>query len=312
MKKSLFFILFLCFTLIFTTACTPSPAHYKVGTWKTAQTIQPFFYEKYIPEGQTIEVLPFTGAGDQKVALLGGDIDLCGSNWPTAIIAASKGEPIRIVAGMTNKCAALVVGKNSGIEKPEDLKGKTIAYLPGSIHHILLFETLLRAGLDPNKDVTLQRVDFFDMGTALSSGSVDAFCSGEPFPTMAVMQGFGRILAYPYYEDTFGYINAPIITGEKKIKENPEGIQALVTAHVEATKYLQENPEAWIAKAASFGVDEKIVRESTKNIELIYEITPEMMAQVNNLAKRMKELGIIETVPDMEAYLDLQFLEKAL
>ncbi|WP_293395496.1 hypothetical protein [Peptoclostridium sp.] len=39
----------------------------------------------------------------------------------------------------------------------------SIGYVPGTMHHILLMETLQMAGLDINKDVTLKRIDFFDM-----------------------------------------------------------------------------------------------------------------------------------------------------
>ena len=45
--------------------------------------------------------------------------------------------------------------------------------------------------------MTLVRIDFFDMGTALARGSIDGFLSGEPFPTIAVTEGYGRILSYP-------------------------------------------------------------------------------------------------------------------
>ena len=38
------------------------------------------------------------------------------------------------------------------------------------MHDLLLRETLTRAGLDPLRDVKLVRIDFFDMGQALSTG----------------------------------------------------------------------------------------------------------------------------------------------
>lgn len=41
------------------------------------------------------------------------------------------------------------------------------------MHEILLRETL-RAGNNPDKDAKLVRIDFFDMGTALSRGDIDA------------------------------------------------------------------------------------------------------------------------------------------
>lgn len=280
-----------------------------VGTWKTAQTIQPFFYEDFSDESENLEVKPFTNPGDMKTALLSGDLDFTGTTWVTAIMAASKGEPIKVVASMTEKCSALVVGKDSGINTTKDLKGKTIAYVPGTMHHILLLEVLNRAGLDPDKDVTLKKIDFFDMGQALASGSIDAFCSGEPYPSIAVEEGYGKILEYPYYDDSIGYINAAMITTEDEIKENPEKIQELVDKHVKASKHLMASKEEWINKAAEFGTEKKYLEKSTENIELSWDITPETVEQVKKLAERMKELGMIEKVPDIDAMFDLSFLE---
>lgn len=280
-----------------------------VGTWKTAQTIQPFFYEDFSDESENLEVKPFTNPGDMKTALLSGDLDFTGTTWVTAIMAASKGEPIKVVASMTEKCSALVVGKDSGINTTKDLKGKTIAYVPGTMHHILLLEVLNRAGLDPDKDVTLKKIDFFDMGQALASGSIDAFCSGEPYPSIAVEEGYGKILEYPYYDDSIGYINAAMITTEDEIKENPEKIQELVDKHVKASKHLMASKEEWINKAAEFGTEKKYLEKSTENIELSWDITTETVEQVKKLAERMKELGMIEKVPDIDAMFDLSFLE---
>ena len=192
-----------------------------VGTWKTAQTIQPFIYEKFANKGETVEVKPFTNPGDMKTALLAGDLDFTGTTWATAIMAASKGEPVKVVAAMTEKCSALVVGKDSDIKTTKDLKGKTIAYVPGTMHHILLLEVLKKAGLDPAKDVTLKKIDFFDMGQALASKSIDAFLSGEPFPSIAEIDGYGRVLEYPYFDDSVGYINAAMLTTEDEIKNEP-------------------------------------------------------------------------------------------
>lgn len=280
-----------------------------VGTWKTAQTIQPFFYDEFSDESENLEVKPFTNPVDMKTALLSGDLDFTGTTWVTAIMAASKGEPIKVVASMTEKCSALVVGKDSGINTTKDLKGKTIAYVPGTMHHILLLEVLNRAGLDPDKDVTLKKIDFFDMGQALASGSIDAFCSGEPYPSIAVEEGYGKILEYPYYDDSIGYINAAMITTEDEIKENPEKIQELVDKHVKASKHLMASKEEWINKAAEFGTEKKYLEKSTENIELSWDITPETVEQVKKLAERMKELGMIEKVPDIDAMFDLSFLE---
>lgn len=47
----------------------------KIGIWKTAQTIQPFFYQDYLI-GDQAKVFSFTIPADQKTALLAGSLDM--------------------------------------------------------------------------------------------------------------------------------------------------------------------------------------------------------------------------------------------
>jgi len=310
-KKSVIVILSFAILIIgaFLITNTGGSKDLKVGTWKTAQTIQPFYYAEFMSGQDGVEVLPFTNPGDQKAALLAGDLDMCGTTWVTAITAASKGEPVKVVAAMTQKCSALVVRKDEGINVIRDLRGKKIAYVPGTMHHILLLEALEKAGLDYAKDVTLIQIDFFDMGQALANKQIDAFCSGEPYPSIAVTSGYGKILEYPYYDESIGYINAGMLTTEKKIKEKPEAIQQLVNAHVKATEYLMGDKKAWLAKSAQFGTDKAVLNAALDNMELAWDISPAMIRQVKNLARRMHALGIIKEIPDIDSMIDLQFIK---
>jgi len=281
-----------------------------VGTWKTPQTIQPYFYQDFITKHRPVEVRPFTNPGDQKNALLAGSLDFTGTTLVQAILSASRGEPVVVVSSLCMKCSALVVGNKSGIFKTGELKGKRVGYVPGTMHHVLLFDTLARAGLT-QKDVQLIRVDFFDMVTALSRGQIDAFLSGEPYPTMALLNGTGRILAYPYFGDSIGTINAGMLTTRDMIRNNPERIQELVTAHVRATAYLKSHPEAWLRRSRSFGYDTQVLERAAKNIELSWNMDETFILHTKNLALRMKELGIIERLPDIDALIDTRFVKAA-
>ncbi len=283
----------------------------KVGSWKTAQTIQPFFYDQFIDKSFRIEVLPFTNPGDQKTALLSGGLDMTGTTLVTAISAAANNEPVRIVTNLCNKCSALAVGVNSGIETEADLKGKTIAYVPGTMHHALLLDVLERNGIDPEKDVELVRIDFFDMGQALADGTIDAFCSGEPYPSEAVKNGYGKILSYPYFDDSIGTINAAMIVTEDTIKNKPEEVQKMVDAHIKATQYLTENQDAWLDKAEEFGTEKDLLKISADNIELCWDIDDAFIQNTKKLAQKMLDLGIITNMPDIDSLFDLTFLENA-
>jgi len=282
----------------------------KIGTWKTAQTIQPFFYSQFMSQGATTAVFPFTNPADQKTALLAGSLDMCGTTLAHAIQSAAQGQPVVIVAALCNKCSALVVKKDGRINRISDLKGKRIGYVPGTMHEILLREVLNRNGLLPETDAILVRVDFFDMGMALARGNIDAFLAGEPFPSLALQQGYGRILAYPYFGESIGTINAGMLVTRKDVDERPDLVQRMVEAHAKATRYLQDHPDQWLAKASEFGTPREVLELAAPNMELAWDMDESFIRKAINLGERMEALGVIQKQPDYEKLFDLSFVSK--
>jgi len=283
---------------------------WRIGTWKTAQTIQPFFYEDFSGSAR-VQVFPFTNPADQRSALLAGSLDMTGTTLVHAITAASRGEPVVLVAALCNKSSALVVHKDSRVQDVADLKEMSIGYVPGTMHEVLLRETLEQHGVDPERDVNLRRVDFFDMGTALARGDIDAFLSGEPFPSLAVHQGYGRILAYPYFDDSIGNINAGLLVTSKTVEQRAELVQSMVSAHMQATEYLTGHMDQWLQAAADFGTPLEVLQTAADNMKLAWDMDETFVRRVQRLGARMQELGMIDEQPDYEKLLNTSFVENA-
>ena len=75
----------------------------------------------------------------------------------------------------------------SGMAKVADLKGKTVSTgSPGSGTEILALRVLRAAGLDPDRDLTRQRLGASESAGALKDGKVDAFFWSGGLPTAAV------------------------------------------------------------------------------------------------------------------------------
>jgi len=299
---------FSCTILMLTLFLSTGAQAFKAGTWKTAQTIQPFYYDQF-GTGE-VEVFSFTNPADQKTALLAGALDICGTTLAHAIHSASQGQPVVVVAALCHKCSAFVVQKNGPVKAVADLKGGKIGYVPGTMHEILLRETLVKNGLNPDTDVKLTRVDFFDMGLALARGNIDAFLSGEPFPTLAVLKGYGRVLSYPYYGDTVGTINAGMLVKRKTIEKNPALVLDMVRAHARATAWLKTHPDAWLEKASGFGTDMKVLKAASENMALAWDMDEAFVGRVKALGERMQALGLIRTQPDYDKLIDLTFVKR--
>ncbi len=302
-------------TLVLTAIlCLPLSAfaeQFRVGTWKTAQTIQPYFYQEFLAKGDTVTVFPFTNPADQKTALLAGSLDMTGTTLAHAIQSAVMGQPVVVVAALCNKCSALVVRKDGPVRQVADLKGRRIGYVPGTMHEILLRELLARNGLSLTTDVVLVRVDFFDMGTALARGAIDAFLSGEPFPSAAVEQGYGRTLASPYFDESVGTINAGLLVSRDMIEKNPAGVQKLVTAHALATEALNRDQARWLREAQTFGTPLAVLKQAAANMELAWNMDAAFVRKARALGERMQALGVIDRQPDYDRLFDLRFVGRA-
>ena len=293
-------------------AAASAPAEeVRIGTWKTPQTIQPFFYEQFLPAPFTARVFAFTNPADQKTALLAGSLDVCGTTLAHAIFSAAQGQPVVVVAALCNKASALVVRKEGPVRQVADLRGRRIGYVPGTMHEILLRETLTRSGLAPDTDVRLTRVDFFDMGTALAGGAIDAFLSGEPLPALAVDQCYGRILSYPYFGDAIGTINAALLVRRDTIAKNPRLVSAVVLAHARATEHLKAHPDEWHRRAESFGTPRPVLEKAARNIELAWAMDEAFVVGTRALGERLQALRLIAHQPDYEGLFDLRFVRDA-
>src|SRR5262245_46444779 len=139
------------------------------------------FFKK---RGIDVEFIPTNSSGNNPPALVSGSVEVAGPTIPTVLQANDAGLDIVIFAGgavypLTGDI--LVARPGSGIEKPADLKGKTVG-VPGlgALLHFMLRRSLKQNGVDPNS-VRYVEVGFAQAADALKSGSIDAYPSQAPF-----------------------------------------------------------------------------------------------------------------------------------
>jgi NitT/TauT family transport system substrate-binding protein len=231
-------------------------------------------------------------------AIVSRSIDIGYTGATIAAIARSKGQPIVIVASSAGKGTAIIVGAKTSIQKIEDLKGKTIGQVVGGIQDVQLREQLRMVGLSM-KDVNPIAISFADLPAALQNGSIDAFCGGEPASTKTIEDGYGRLLKYPY-DTPVGTINAGILARETMVQDNPEMLRAFVGAHRDAVTRLRVNlDEAAELANKNWGFPLVTSRKALENVDLRWTLDDAFMSDLANYMERMKELGIISVVPDI-------------
>jgi NitT/TauT family transport system substrate-binding protein len=218
-----------------------------------------FRKDLFYDEGVTVQETFFQSDSEGNEGFLSGKVDIYWATSGDAIELNSKDRAIRAiyVVDYSNGSDGIL---GRGINRPEDLKGKTIA------REDLLFEnTLLRAYLEKGglttADVTLKNMSAGDAATAFVDGRVDAAVTYEPWLTKAAVHGDGKIVFTT--KDT-NIIADVILTRKKVIETRKTDLQAYIRAIDKAVDLVNAgNLEALRIVAVKLGLS---VDETRKQI----------------------------------------------
>ena len=95
--------------------------------------------------------------------------------------------PLKAIAVIYPNHMHVVTIEGTGIQKIEDLKGKRVSTgSPGSATEIFAFRVLEAAGINPDKDITKERLGVAESVNAIKDQKIDAFFWVGGLPTAAV------------------------------------------------------------------------------------------------------------------------------
>jgi len=279
----------------------------KVGTLKLIHGISAYFYEKFVPAGYTVEVIPFESPTDGKNAVLTGTVDTCIHGIAAFLLGAAAGEPVLIVANANNRGMAVMAGVNTDIKTIKDLRGKKVAIWPGSTQEAVILERLRMEGMSI-KDIQPIRLQFSDHAAALARGDVDAYVGAEPAAGISLANGVGRLVEYPY-STPIGSLNMILSASEQMIRDNPARIKLIVDMHKQATDYAMANREQMIEVAMQkLGQQRKSIELAIPNVELTWKIDAQFITRAKAYSELMLEKKQIRQLPDMAKAITAQFM----
>lgn len=274
----------------------------KVGTLKLIHGITPYFYDKFLPAGYKIEVIPFETPTDGKNAVVTKSVDFGTYGLAAATLGAAAGEPVVIVASECSGGMAIVVKKDGGISTFKELKGKRIGILTGSTQEAVFLDRLKAEGMGI-KDVHSVRVSFSEMAGALERGDIDAFVGAEPGPSISVIKGVGRVLEYPYSTPT-GSVNMVMTAHADTVKDNPELVKVFLEAHRKASEYAMSNRKALVDMAgAKLGIPADVANLAADNVQLTWKIDDDFIQRSKYYGSLMLERKQIRKLPDYSSFI---------
>ena len=134
--------------------------------------------------GIDMEFIQTMSSGNNPPALVSGSVQVAGPTMPTLLQANDAGLDLVVISsGSVYPLEAdiLVARQGSGIQKPADLKGKTVG-VPGlgALLHFMLVRNMKANGVDQSA-VKFVEVSFPQAADALKSGQIDAYPAQAPF-----------------------------------------------------------------------------------------------------------------------------------
>ena len=232
--------------------------------------------------------------------------DLAVDYQPQLQMQVAQGLPLVRIATLVNSpLNSLVVLKDSGIEKIEDLKGKKIGYSVSGFETALLDSMLKSVNLSV-KDVELINVNW-SLSPSLMSKKVDAVIGA--FRNFELNQlSLEKEEGKAFFPENYGvpkYDELVVVANKDTISQ--EKYKSFVKALSEATKYLKENPK----KSWEAFVSYKPKELNNELNALAWKDTLPYLAQnpatfdkdvYNRMATFMKENKLIKTIPNLDEY----------
>ena len=280
----------------------------KVGTLKLIHGVTPYFYEKFVPAGIKVEVIPFESPTDGKNAVATGTVDFGIYGLAAATLGGANGEPVVVIGAACNRGMAVVTGKDSPISSIKDLKGKKVAIWPGSTQEVVILDRLSAEGMTIN-DIQAVRVSFSDMAPALARGDIDAYVGAEPGPGISLANGVGKIVEYPYSTPT-GSLNMVLTTRREMIEKNPELIRTLLKIHRKASEFAMSDRDAFVTMAMQkLGQQRASIEKAAPNVELTWKIDDQFLKQAEYYGSQMLSKKQIRQLPDYKTFIDPSFVK---
>jgi NitT/TauT family transport system substrate-binding protein len=203
----------------------------------------------------------------------------------------------------------------NSIAKIADLKGKTVGVdAPGTTGYFTLGWFLKKNGLSV-KDVKTTTLSPQAAANAFNTGTdIDAALTYEPYlSAVRDNKAAGKIIAttldYPMVMDTFGCT-------PKFIKDNGKLVQAMVNSYFEAVEMINKDPAksneimGSVVKQTGeqFGKSASYLRWQDKAANNKF-FAGEFQAFNKEAADLLLELGVIKSIPDLNALVDTSFIK---
>jgi NitT/TauT family transport system substrate-binding protein len=195
------------------------------------------FSKKY---GVDLEIILIQAGSPNIQALVGGSLQLTQTAASSAVIGASQGAPVVIVATLENKLPMLLISRPE-IKDPQQLRGRVIGINRfGGSNDAAVLMAMKAWKIDPKEISMLQTGGTSARMAALISKKVDA--TVQSYPEIYQARKLGMNVLADIGDFGF-YTNTSNIVTRSYLQQNRAGIKGFIKGQIEGIHYVKTNKE---------------------------------------------------------------------
>ena len=267
--------------------------------------------------GLTVNFATGRGGVDVAKQVGAGNVPLGGIVADAPIVVRQNGVPVKIVCLFGGKgFMQLVVRADSGIEKPADLKGKTITVMSfQDTTFYALLGLLASAGLTKD-DVDIQSAGPVGVWQMVATGK-SVGMAGVP-DWIPPVEAAGVAIKVIPTDEFFPHMAQAIAASDQIIKDKPDMVRAFVKAALHGMKDIMDDPDAAATDFVKFvpewtGKEDQVKEAFVYYDKLIYPgqkelgaVDPERVAKLQDFYLKA---GIIEKKSPVDDLFTNQFIK---
>ncbi len=266
------------------------------------------WFERYLP-GYTVQWQTYNAGPSAAEAIFGRTADLTYIGPSPAInaYAVSSGREMRLLTGAVNGGAALLVAPDSGILRPSDFRGKSIATPQlGNTQDVSCRAWLAKNGLtctlEGGGDVRVSPTTSSLQLQLMKQGKLDASWTVEPWVSlMEELAGAHLLVQEPNVVTT-------VLAGRLAwLQAHQKEAAAVIRAHTDLTKWILAHPQeaqqrvaTELSELTQSPVDFELVRTAWQRLTLTNEID---LAGLRQFVKDAQAADLLDRVPPLEGIL---------
>lgn len=269
-----------------------------------------------LPDGTTVELVPFGSSNEELTALAQGEIDMApvGYNNLAALLTTSD-PPVTFVSGISSHGSVFLTRPESGIKTWNDLRGRRIATIRGSTQYVNIASAMKAQGLDLDDDARYVNMQSFpDLNLALQRGDVDAVVTFPPLSGKAIAAGYAKTvpaIQSHLYDGSFT-VASGILANDAFLEDHREDAKTVLEAYRTRIQTLSKKPDQWAAQYESVKGSKGVRVAEALRREYIKPEPDMPMGEILKVPSVLSRMGIIQsdTSQELKEHLNYSLLEE--